>query len=73
LDLQIKQTNPMDDFIVLKALVFPYINVLWLGVIVMVLGFCISVVAAIRAKALKEKRSMEDDGYALSLQQNNDE
>ena len=41
-DIMVKQTDPMDDFIVLKALVFPYINVLWLGVIIMVLGFFIS-------------------------------
>ncbi len=37
-----KQLDPKDDYIVLKALVFPYINVLWLGIIVMVLGFFIS-------------------------------
>ncbi len=37
-----KQLDPKDDYIVLKAIVFPYINVLWLGIIVMVLGFFIS-------------------------------
>jgi cytochrome c-type biogenesis protein CcmF len=42
IELKIRQTDPKDDFIVLKALVFPYINVLWLGVIVMVMGFFIS-------------------------------
>ena len=41
-EIMIKQTDPKDDFIVLKALVFPYINVLWAGVIIMVLGFFIS-------------------------------
>ena len=41
-EIMIKQTDPKDDFIVLKALVFPFINVLWLGVVVMVLGFFIS-------------------------------
>jgi cytochrome c-type biogenesis protein CcmF len=40
--LAVRQTDPKYDFIVLKALVFPYINVLWLGVIVMVFGFFIS-------------------------------
>ena len=39
-EIGVKQTD--SDFIVLKALVFPYINVLWLGVIVMVFGFFIS-------------------------------
>ena len=41
-EIMVRQTDPKDDFIVLKALVFPYINVLWLGVMVMVLGFFIS-------------------------------
>jgi cytochrome c-type biogenesis protein CcmF len=41
-EIQIKQTDPKDDYIVLKALLFPYINVLWLGVVVMVVGFLIS-------------------------------
>ncbi len=41
-EIMVRQTDPMDDFIVLKALVFPYINVLWIGVVIMVLGFFIS-------------------------------
>jgi cytochrome c-type biogenesis protein CcmF len=41
-EIMVRQTNPQDDYIVLKALVFPFINVLWIGVIVMVLGFLIS-------------------------------
>ena len=41
-EIMLKQTDPKDDLIVLKALVFPYINVLWLGVIIMVFGFFIS-------------------------------
>ena len=41
-EIMVKQINPEDDFIVLKALVFPYINVLWLGIVVMVFGFFIS-------------------------------
>jgi cytochrome c-type biogenesis protein CcmF len=49
----IRQTNPEDDFIVLKALVFPYINVLWLGIVVMVFGFFISMGDAVSRKALK--------------------
>ena len=40
--IQVKQNNPNDDYIVLKALLFPYINLVWLGVIIMVIGFLIS-------------------------------
>jgi cytochrome c-type biogenesis protein CcmF len=41
-EIMTKQTDPKDKYIVLKALVFPYINVLWLGVIITVFGFLIS-------------------------------
>ena len=41
-EIMVRQINPMDDYIVLKALVFPYINILWAGVIIMVFGFFIS-------------------------------
>ena len=50
-DVMIRQTNPFDDFIVLKTLVFPYINVLWLGVVVMVIGFFISLLDKLRKKS----------------------
>jgi cytochrome c-type biogenesis protein CcmF len=49
-DIQVRQTDPMDDFIVLKALVFPYINVLWLGIVIMVFGFFISLGDAVSRK-----------------------
>lgn len=38
----IKQRAQQDDWIVMKAIIFPYIRVLWLGIIVMVAGFFIS-------------------------------
>lgn len=40
--IETKQLDPKDDYIVLKVLMFPYINVLWLGIIVMVAGFILS-------------------------------
>lgn len=50
IDIQLKETDPKDDYIVMKALVFPFINVLWLGVIIMVFGFMLSVVHRITKK-----------------------
>lgn len=41
-ELMVMDINPNDDYIVMKAIVFPFINVLWLGIIVMVSGFFIS-------------------------------
>lgn len=42
IDLLLKQDDPKDDYIVMKALLFPYINILWLGIIIMTLGFFLS-------------------------------
>lgn len=41
-EMGIRQRAQQDDWIVLKVLVFPYIRILWLGIIIMVAGFFIS-------------------------------
>jgi cytochrome c-type biogenesis protein CcmF len=46
--LAVKQIPPKDHFIVLKAYVFPFINIVWLGVAVTILGFLISLIHRIR-------------------------
>ena len=38
-----KGEREVDDYIIMKAIVFPFINILWLGCIVMILGFSISI------------------------------
>lgn len=40
--LEIAETNPQPKFIVMKGIVFPYINLLWLGTVMMVIGFGIA-------------------------------
>jgi cytochrome c-type biogenesis protein CcmF len=42
--LGIKEKDFENDFIILKAIMFPYINVLWLGCFIMVAGFILSMV-----------------------------
>lgn len=37
--LQIAETAPQPKFIVMKGIIFPYINLLWLGTVMMVIGF----------------------------------
>lgn len=44
IELQIAEQEPLKDYIIMKAIVFPYINVLWLGTVVMIFGFGVSVV-----------------------------
>jgi cytochrome c-type biogenesis protein CcmF len=40
--LEISETKPQPKFIVMKGIVFPYINFLWLGTVMMVLGFALA-------------------------------
>lgn len=43
IELQVKEAGTFKDYIVLKAFIFPFINVLWVGIIVMVTGFAMSI------------------------------
>jgi cytochrome c-type biogenesis protein CcmF len=38
----IEEKNPISDWIIMKAIVFPQINILWLGCILLVLGSLMS-------------------------------
>lgn len=49
--LSVIERNKPVDFIIMKAIIFPYINVLWLGCFIMAIGFFIS--AAHRLRQLK--------------------
>jgi cytochrome c-type biogenesis protein CcmF len=53
-EIMVKESDPKDDYIVLKAMVFPFINVLWLGIVVMVLGFLIAMWNRITKKDKKQ-------------------
>jgi cytochrome c-type biogenesis protein CcmF len=46
--LGVRESNSVLDFITIKAYEFPFIGVLWLGVLVMVAGFLMSVVRRVR-------------------------
>lgn len=52
LELGVKESSVILDFITLKAYEFPFINVLWLGVIVMVIGFVMSILQRLRKPKL---------------------
>lgn len=45
-----KLPSAMDDYIIMKAIKFPYINVLWIGTVLMIIGFFISLIKRITAK-----------------------
>ncbi|MBC7904724.1 MAG: cytochrome c assembly protein, partial [Gemmatimonadaceae bacterium] len=42
-ELQVKESERMIPFVALKVYEFPQINVLWLGTVIMILGFCMSI------------------------------
>lgn len=48
--LQVKESNSILDFITVKAYKFPFINLVWLGTIIMVIGFFISAVHRMERK-----------------------
>lgn len=39
----VKQENAEGDFIIMKAIIFPYINLLWLGCVIMAFGILLSI------------------------------
>lgn len=55
IQLQVKQSGVVNDYIVMKAYVFPFVNLLWLGTIIMVIGFAIS----IRKRILQMRKLLE--------------
>jgi cytochrome c-type biogenesis protein CcmF len=50
--LQVRQVDPNSDFVVIKAIAKPFINLLWLGTFVLTAGFLISIY-----RRVKEARS----------------
>jgi cytochrome c-type biogenesis protein CcmF len=48
--LGVKESDAVMRYITLKAYKFPMINILWVGTIIMFLGFMLSVVYRVRKK-----------------------
>jgi len=52
LEIGVKESSSITDLITLKVYEFPMINVLWIGVVVMVIGFVMSILQRNRKSAL---------------------
>ncbi len=52
LELGVKETTAVLDFVTLKAYEFPFINILWLGIVVMTIGFVMSIVQRVNKKSV---------------------
>ena len=48
LEIGVKETSAILDFVTLKAYEFPFINVLWIGVLVMVVGIIMTIVQRVK-------------------------
>lgn len=48
--IEFKQPDAFNDYIIMKAILFPYINVLWIGTIIMIFGFGLSLYKRITQK-----------------------
>jgi cytochrome c-type biogenesis protein CcmF len=44
IDLTLYEKQKSDNFIILKAIIFPFINILWLGCFIMIIGIVLSIV-----------------------------
>lgn len=53
IDLGLKESNMLSEYITLKAYKFPMINILWLGIIITATGIIMSMVRRIRLNRLK--------------------
>ncbi len=53
-ELGVKENDSILEYITLKALKFPFINLLWLGTIVMVIGFLMSMVRRAKLNRMKK-------------------
>ena len=58
--LAIAEVKPEQDYIVMKAIVFPFINLVWLGTIMTVAGFLVSL-----ARIFQKKKSTIKNAEAL--------
>ncbi len=58
IDLGIKESDAVMRYITLKAYQFPWINVLWLGTIVMVAGFLLSMYRRVKANIASRSNSL---------------
>jgi cytochrome c-type biogenesis protein CcmF len=55
-DIGVKESSAILEYVTLKAYKFPFIDVLWLGIIITAIGILISMVRRIQVNRLKAER-----------------
>jgi cytochrome c-type biogenesis protein CcmF len=50
LEIGVKESNASSALITLKAIKFPFINILWIGIIITAIGFLMSMMQRVRSR-----------------------
>jgi cytochrome c-type biogenesis protein CcmF len=58
--LRVEEADNNDRYIIMKAIEFPFINILWLGCVVMVIGFFFSIVRRVEENKKSSSRRVEE-------------
>jgi len=61
IEIGIKEDKSIQDIITLKVYEFPFINILWLGIVIMVLGFIVSIVQRVRSSVRGRPASVKNN------------
>ena len=59
--IEISDRRPRPEYIIMKAIVFPWINLVWAGTIIMVVGFVISIIRRVKEYRRETARTNETD------------
>ena len=65
LKIGVKESDKMIDFVTLKAYIFPYINLVWIGLVVMAFGLTMSMVRRIKLSSKTGAAVLVITGLAL--------
>lgn len=55
-EFEYSERPPLDEYIIMKAILFPWINLLWAGTIIMVIGIFMAMIRRMAEKGEKQKK-----------------
>lgn len=69
IEVGVKQSNVIVEYVTLKVYKFPFINLLWIGVFITVIGFLMSMARRIRMGRMK----MAEQKYNREINESKDD
>ncbi len=62
INIRMTEMQPEEqDFVILKAIVFPYINILWSGIVIMFLGTAIAIRNRIKVNRIGQSKNDKEE------------